>query len=107
MTTPPESSLDDVPRDDVPHVINIEMDDVRDGLLARPHATRSGADTPTGSAAATGSDAGGLHATVQRAIVRQAATYDHHMKLGSKPIMHLEAFTANVMMAQKQYLASR
>jgi replication factor C subunit 3/5 len=44
---------------------------------------------------------------VQRAVVREAATYDHNMKLGSKPIMHLEAFTAAVMMVQKQYLSSR
>uniref|UniRef100_A0A7S1LPC1 AAA+ ATPase domain-containing protein n=1 Tax=Neobodo designis TaxID=312471 RepID=A0A7S1LPC1_NEODS len=36
------------------------------------------------------------------AIVRAAAKYDHQLKLGSKPIMHLEAFTAHVMAAQKQ-----
>ena len=35
-------------------------------------------------------------------IVRAAAKYDHQLKLGSKPIMHLEAFTAHVMASQKQ-----
>jgi replication factor C subunit 3/5 len=34
-------------------------------------------------------------------IIRQAAIYDHQMKQGSKPIMHLEAFTAMVMARQK------
>jgi replication factor C subunit 3/5 len=35
-------------------------------------------------------------------IIKHAAHYDHQMKLGSKPIMHLEAFTAQVMASQKQ-----
>jgi replication factor C subunit 3/5 len=38
---------------------------------------------------------------LQREIIRQAAQYDHYLKLGSKPIMHLEAFTAQVMKCLK------
>lgn len=39
-------------------------------------------------------------------VVMHAAKYDHSMKLGSKPIMHLEAFTAQIMKSYKA-LSSR
>jgi replication factor C subunit 3/5 len=35
--------------------------------------------------------------SLRRDIVSAAAQYDHQMKLGTKPIVHLEAFTATVM----------
>lgn len=33
-------------------------------------------------------------------VVRWAANYDHRLKLGNKPIYHLEAFVAKVMFIQ-------
>jgi replication factor C subunit 3/5 len=45
------------------------------------------------------------HPKVKPHIVKHAAYYDQQMRLGSKPIMHLEAFTAQVMSAQKQLLS--
>lgn len=37
-------------------------------------------------------------------VVRWAANYDHRLKLGNKPIYHLEAFVAKVMFIQKSFL---
>lgn len=36
------------------------------------------------------------------AVAAHAATYDHNMRLGSKPVIHLEAFVAQVMRSQKE-----
>lgn len=38
----------------------------------------------------------------QAALIHLAAKYDHNMKLGTKPILHLEAFVAGVMKLIKQ-----
>jgi replication factor C subunit 3/5 len=38
----------------------------------------------------------------QAALIHCAAKYDHNMKLGTKPILHLEAFVAEVMKLIKQ-----
>ncbi|EPY39814.1 replication factor C subunit 3/5 [Angomonas deanei] len=35
--------------------------------------------------------------TLQSGLIQLAAQFDHNMKLGTKPIIHLEAFTAGVM----------
>lgn len=40
---------------------------------------------------------------LQQQVVQLAAHYDHNLKVGSKPIMHLEAFAAQVMRACKQH----
>ncbi|KAK7202309.1 ATPase [Novymonas esmeraldas] len=39
---------------------------------------------------------------LQRPLIELAAKYDHNMKLGTKPILHLEAFVASVMKLLKQ-----
>ncbi|KAG5464527.1 hypothetical protein LSCM1_00717 [Leishmania martiniquensis] len=39
---------------------------------------------------------------LQRPLIELAAKYDHNMKLGTKPILHLEAFVAGVMKLIKQ-----
>ncbi|RNF09578.1 putative replication factor C, subunit 5 [Trypanosoma rangeli] len=39
---------------------------------------------------------------LRRPVIALAAQYDHNMKLGTKPIVHLEAFTAGVMQLLKQ-----
>ena len=38
---------------------------------------------------------------LRASVLQAAATFDHSLKQGSKPIVHLEAFTANVMKALK------
>jgi replication factor C subunit 3/5 len=42
---------------------------------------------------------------VRPGLVLHAASYDHTMKMGSKPIVHLEAFVANAMALIKQHFA--
>ncbi|AIO02818.1 replication factor C, subunit 5, putative [Leishmania panamensis] len=41
--------------------------------------------------------------TLQRPLIELAAKYDHNMKLGTKSILHLEAFVAGVMKLIKQH----
>ncbi|KAG5490844.1 hypothetical protein JKF63_00966 [Porcisia hertigi] len=40
--------------------------------------------------------------SLQHPLIELAAKYDHNMKLGTKPILHLEAFVAGVMKLIKQ-----
>lgn len=44
---------------------------------------------------------GSVPAALQPAIFQLAAKYDYHMRIGTKPIVHLEAFTAGVMQLLK------
>lgn len=37
-------------------------------------------------------------------VAQWAAFYDHRLKLGNKPIYHLEAFVAKIMFVQKSFL---
>lgn len=37
-------------------------------------------------------------------VTQMAAYYEHRMQLGSKPIFHLEAFTAKFMSIYKRFL---
>eukprot|EP00796_Vickermania_ingenoplastis_P006627 gene6627-4747_t len=49
-----------------------------------------------------------LPAALQPAIFRLAAQYDYNMRVGTKPVLHLEAFTAGVMqLARAQGLTLR
>lgn len=36
-------------------------------------------------------------------IITEAATYEHRMQLGSKPIFHLEGFVAKYMALYREY----
>jgi replication factor C subunit 3/5 len=46
----------------------------------------------------------GVDMTMQRELVKQATFYDHRLRLGNKPIFHLEAFVAKFMSLYKRYL---
>lgn len=37
-------------------------------------------------------------------VAKWAAHYDHRLKLGNKPIYHLEAFVAKIMYMQKCFI---
>lgn len=47
-----------------------------------------------------------LDASLQHELVSWAAYFDHRMRMGSKPIFHLEAFCARFMAIYKAFLAS-
>jgi len=44
--------------------------------------------------------------TIKYDIVSTAATFEHRMRLGTKPIFHLEAFVAKTMSIYKEWSIS-
>jgi len=47
-----------------------------------------------------------MDSTLKHEIIHWAAHYEHQSRLGTKPIFHLEAFVAKVMMFYKKFLLS-
>lgn len=45
-----------------------------------------------------------VDATMKRELIKQATVYEHRLRLGNKPIFHLEAFVAKFMSLYKRYL---
>lgn len=41
--------------------------------------------------------------SLKKRVISEAATYEHRMQLGSKPIFHIEAFIAKYMALYREY----